>query len=90
MDWEDLCQRQIMGQRVQHAWLERIYQELPEDANEELVEQQARAFILRMIGEFLMPDTSGSRVYLMYLPLLDDFPKTFEYSWGSTILTFLY
>ncbi|KAF1858604.1 hypothetical protein Lal_00044637 [Lupinus albus] len=42
--------RQINGQRVQHTWLESIYQQLPEDADEELVEQHARAFILRMIG----------------------------------------
>ncbi|KAF1887493.1 hypothetical protein Lal_00040547 [Lupinus albus] len=68
LDWVDLCvrllgvaptDRQIMGQRVQHTWLESIYQELPEDADEEVVEQHARAFILRMIGGFLMPDTSG-------------------------------
>ncbi|KAF1881482.1 hypothetical protein Lal_00021460 [Lupinus albus] len=47
MDWDDLCvhllgvsptDRQIMGQMVQHTWLENIYQELPEDANLELVE----------------------------------------------------
>ncbi|KAF1881845.1 hypothetical protein Lal_00042560 [Lupinus albus] len=94
LDWVDLCvqllgvspiDRQIMGQRVQHTWLESIYQELPEDADEEVVEQHARAFILRMIGGFLMPDTSGSRVHLMYLPLLDDLSETFEYSWGSAL-----
>ncbi|KAF1886094.1 hypothetical protein Lal_00021376 [Lupinus albus] len=63
MDWEDLCvqllgvsptDRQIMGQRIQHTWLESIYQELPEDVDEELVEQQAISFILIMIGGFLM------------------------------------
>ncbi|KAF1894712.1 hypothetical protein Lal_00021004 [Lupinus albus] len=45
LDWVDLCvqllgvaptDRQIMGQRVQHTWLESIYQELPEDADEEV------------------------------------------------------
>ncbi|KAF1879624.1 hypothetical protein Lal_00033282 [Lupinus albus] len=82
--------RQIMGQRVQHTWLESIYQELPEDTDEEVVEPHARAFILRMIGGFLMSDTSGSRVHLMYLPLLDDLSETFEYSWGSTVLACLY
>ncbi|KAF1862110.1 hypothetical protein Lal_00026629 [Lupinus albus] len=81
MDWEDLClqllgvapiERKIMGQRVQHTWLESIYQELSEDAHEEVVQQHARAFFLRMLGGFLMPDTSGSRVHLMYLLLLDN------------------
>ncbi|KAF1878840.1 hypothetical protein Lal_00047512 [Lupinus albus] len=99
MDWGDLClqllgvaptERQIMGQRVQHTWLESIYQQLPEDADEEVVEQHARAFILRMLGGFLMPDTSGSRVHLIYLPLLDDLFETFDYSWGSAVLAYLY
>ncbi|KAF1870984.1 hypothetical protein Lal_00020718 [Lupinus albus] len=89
MDWEDLClqllgvattDKQIIGQWVQHTLLENIYQELSEDANKELVEQQARAFTLRMIGGFLMSDTSGSRVHVIYLILLDDLSETFKYS----------
>ncbi|KAF1864586.1 hypothetical protein Lal_00039214 [Lupinus albus] len=99
MDWGDLClqllgvaptETQIMRQRVQHTWLESIYQQLHEDADEEVVEQHARAFILRMLGGFIMPDTSGSRVHLMYLPLLDDLSETFNYSWGSVVLACLY
>ncbi|CAL0299919.1 unnamed protein product [Lupinus luteus] len=43
-----------------------------------------------MIGGFLLPDTSGSRIHLMYLPLLDDLSETFEYSWGSAVLAILY
>ncbi|KAF1868525.1 hypothetical protein Lal_00008334 [Lupinus albus] len=99
LDWIDLCvqlsgvaptDRQIIGQWVQHTWLESIYQELPQDADEEVVEQHAITFILRMIGGFLMPDISVSRVHLMYLPLLDDLLETFEYSWGSAVLVCLY
>ncbi|KAF1877992.1 hypothetical protein Lal_00041741 [Lupinus albus] len=99
MDWGDLClqllggapiDKQINGQRVQHTWLESIYQQLPDDADDEVVEQHARAFILRMIGEFLMPNTSRSRFHLMYLPLLDDLSETFDYSWGSVVLACLY
>ncbi|KAF1878014.1 hypothetical protein Lal_00041763, partial [Lupinus albus] len=75
MDWEDLC-LQLLG-------------ELPEDAYEELVEQHARAFILRMIGGFIMPNTSGSRVHLMYIPLLDELSEKFDYNWGSAILAWL-
>ncbi|KAF1890324.1 hypothetical protein Lal_00013578 [Lupinus albus] len=83
-------ERQIMRQRVQYTRLESIYQQLHEDVDEEVVEQHARAFILRMQGEFLMLDTSGLRVYLMYLPLLDDLSETFDYSWGSTVSACLY
>ncbi|KAF1898248.1 hypothetical protein Lal_00033014 [Lupinus albus] len=55
---------------------------LLDDATEIVIDQHARAFILRMIGGFLMPDISGSRVHLMYLLLLEDLSKTYKYSWG--------
>ncbi|KAF1882503.1 hypothetical protein Lal_00039151 [Lupinus albus] len=43
MNCEDLC-------------LYIFYQELPEDVDDELIEQHARAFILRRLRGFLMPD----------------------------------
>ncbi|CAL0312232.1 unnamed protein product [Lupinus luteus] len=98
-NWEALCLqllgaipsgRQIMGQRVQMTWLDSTFEVLPEDADDVVVQQHARAFILRMIGGFLMPDTSGSRVHLMYLPLLEDLSDTYEYSWGAAVLACLY
>ncbi|XP_019431840.1 PREDICTED: serine/threonine-protein phosphatase 7 long form homolog [Lupinus angustifolius] len=67
MDWEALCMRllgvvpvgnELMGQRVKLTWLERTFRDLPQNANEVVIEQHARAFILRMIGGFLMLDTS--------------------------------
>ncbi|KAF1879838.1 hypothetical protein Lal_00037341 [Lupinus albus] len=58
----------------------------------EVVEQQARAFILRVIGGFFM--LSGPRVHLMYIHLLDDLSHTFQYTiikeqneiWGCLLL----
>ncbi|KAF1897735.1 hypothetical protein Lal_00032493 [Lupinus albus] len=47
-------------------------------------------WILRMIGGFLMLDTSGSRVHLMYLLLLEDLSETYQYIWGSAVLACLY
>ncbi|KAF1863204.1 hypothetical protein Lal_00042508 [Lupinus albus] len=64
--------------------------QLQDDANEAVIHQHARAFIFRMIGSFLMPDTLGSRVHLMYLPLLEDLSEIFQYSWGSAVLACLY
>ncbi|XP_019455030.1 PREDICTED: serine/threonine-protein phosphatase 7 long form homolog [Lupinus angustifolius] len=99
MDWEDICMQllgavpagnELMGQRVKLTWLERTFRDLPDNANDVIIEQHAKAFILRMIGEFLMPDTSGNRVHLMYLPFLDDLTETFQYSWGSAVLACLY
>ncbi|KAF1898501.1 hypothetical protein Lal_00032081 [Lupinus albus] len=99
MDWNVVChnllgavpnERQIVGQRIQMSWLDSTFQQLPDDATEIVIDQHARAFILRMIGGFLMPDTSGSRVHLMYLLLLEDLSETYQYSWGSAVLACLY
>jgi hypothetical protein len=99
INWEEECvrllgvvpeQRVMNGQRVLLTWLDTTFAELPADADEEVLQQYARAFILRMIGGFLMPDTSGNRVNLMYLPFLEDLEGTFNYSWGSAVLSFMY
>ncbi|XP_057432517.1 serine/threonine-protein phosphatase 7 long form homolog [Lotus japonicus] len=50
----------------------------------------ARAFILRLIGTFLLCDHTGSHVPLRYLILLRDFEETAKYSWGSAVLALLY
>ncbi|XP_019430208.1 PREDICTED: serine/threonine-protein phosphatase 7 long form homolog, partial [Lupinus angustifolius] len=97
-NWEMIClnllgaiptDKQIMGQRIQMSWLDSTFAVLPPHADDVVIEQHAREFIC-MIGGFLMPDTSGSRVHLMYLPLLEDLSQTFQYSWGSAVLVCLY
>ncbi|XP_057440455.1 protein MAINTENANCE OF MERISTEMS-like [Lotus japonicus] len=50
----------------------------------------ARAYILRLIGTFLLCDHTGSHVPLRYLILLRDFEETAKYSWGSAVLALLY
>ncbi|MFQ6649542.1 hypothetical protein Gotur_022669 [Gossypium turneri] len=52
--------------------------------------QAVRAYIIHLIGGVLMPDTNGSTVHLMYLPLLSNLHNTRSYSWGSAILAMLY
>ncbi|XP_019427220.1 PREDICTED: serine/threonine-protein phosphatase 7 long form homolog [Lupinus angustifolius] len=98
-NWEIICHnllgailtdKQIMGQRIQMSWLDSTFIVIPEGAGDFVIEQHARAFILRMIGGFLVSDTSGSRVHLMYLPLLEDLSQTYQYSWGSDVLACLY
>ncbi|KAF1862077.1 hypothetical protein Lal_00026594, partial [Lupinus albus] len=99
MDWDVVCynllgavptDKQIVGQQIQMSWLDSTFQQLPNDATEIVIHQHARAFILRMIGGFLMPDILGSRVHLMYLLLLEDLTDTFKYSWGFAVLACLY
>ncbi|MFQ6652855.1 hypothetical protein Gotur_024536, partial [Gossypium turneri] len=50
----------------------------------------ARSYILQIIGGYLMPDTSRSRVHLRWLLKLVDFREAGEFSWGSAVLATLY
>ncbi|KAK5784868.1 hypothetical protein PVK06_039407 [Gossypium arboreum] len=50
----------------------------------------ARAYILEMIGGYLMPDLSRNLVHLRWLLKLVDFRAAGKLSWGSTVLATLY
>ncbi|KAG8475721.1 hypothetical protein CXB51_032523 [Gossypium anomalum] len=50
----------------------------------------ARAYIVEMIGGYLMPDLSRNRVHLRWLLKLVDFRAVGELSWGSAVLATLY
>ncbi|CAJ2647491.1 unnamed protein product [Trifolium pratense] len=52
--------------------------------------QYFRIYLLMFIGCFLMPDSTGSRVSVKYLPLLSDPNTVSKYSWGSACLATLY
>jgi len=53
-------------------------------------QQHACAYIFHMIGTQLFPDYSKNKVYLRWLPLLEDFDICGAMSWGSAILAYLY
>ncbi|XP_027337000.1 serine/threonine-protein phosphatase 7 long form homolog [Abrus precatorius] len=48
--------------------------------NELQLTRFARAYIMRLIGGFMLVDYSSSRVTVRYLPLLEDFAITRQYS----------
>ncbi|PPS14423.1 hypothetical protein GOBAR_AA06155 [Gossypium barbadense] len=50
------------GGRISINWLEINFDKLPNDAMEEVVQQYARAFIIRLIGGILVPDKSRNLV----------------------------
>ncbi|MFQ6629489.1 hypothetical protein Gotur_008224 [Gossypium turneri] len=52
--------------------------------------QYARAYILEMIGGYLMPDLSRNLVHLRWLLKLVDFRAAGEFSWGFVVLATLY
>src|ERR1044072_9115449 len=77
LDWNNLCTRLLgvdLPQKskgtpgtVSLAWLEKTYSQLSSNSSDEVITQYARARILLMLGGVLLPDTSGTRVHLMYL-----------------------
>ncbi|KAF7143295.1 hypothetical protein RHSIM_Rhsim05G0159000 [Rhododendron simsii] len=82
-DWDPLCRRLLRivpelnidrkGGKVTMTWLRLHFQgHLVEGYTDENVQQQARGYILQLIGGMLMPDHSGSQVHLAYLTLLED------------------
>ena len=80
----------IRGNSNRVSWLNTTLQQLPPNANNDVIAQYARAYILTLIGSILMPYTSATRVHLMYLVRLADLNVVKNYSWGSAVLACLY
>ncbi|MBA0680556.1 hypothetical protein Goari_012248, partial [Gossypium aridum] len=71
-------------------WLEDNFGELDEHTTALKNEQYAQAFILRLIGDLLMPDKSQNLVHIRWLLHLVDFKECDQLSWGSAVLATLY
>ncbi|KAF7823303.1 serine/threonine-protein phosphatase 7 long form-like protein [Senna tora] len=81
----------LAGQRVSMLWLSDQFNVTPHaNAPQMYLEQYARAYILRLIGGYLMPDKTSTHCCLMYLNMLRDFDACGAYSWGSAVLSYLY
>ncbi|MBA0854894.1 hypothetical protein Goshw_006406 [Gossypium schwendimanii] len=72
------------------GWLRDTFLEPGNDLIEVERIRYARAYILEMIGGYLMPDLSRNLVHLRWLLKLIDFSAAGEFSWGSTVLETLY
>ncbi|KAF7826509.1 serine/threonine-protein phosphatase 7 long form-like protein [Senna tora] len=77
-NWAQLCQ-ELLGKTPEER-----------DLEDEELHQIVQAYILRLIGGFLMPDTSGNKVSLICLPLLRNLEEAGRYSWGSAVLAYLF
>ncbi|MBA0625187.1 hypothetical protein Godav_010417 [Gossypium davidsonii] len=71
------------------SWLRDTFQEPGNDSTEVERIRYARAYILEMIGGYLMSDLSRNLV-LRWLLKLVDFRAVGEFSWGSVMLATLY
>ena len=72
------------------AGLHRRFALFPDDANDDVIHCFARAYIMRLIGGYLMSDQTGAKVPLIYLSLLTDLEVAGQYSWDSAVLAHLY
>nr|XP_007157670.1 hypothetical protein PHAVU_002G088800g [Phaseolus vulgaris]ESW29664.1 hypothetical protein PHAVU_002G088800g [Phaseolus vulgaris] len=77
------------GNAINLSWLNNTFWELSHHATDDVIDQHARTHILTL-GSLLMPDSSGSKVHLMYLLLLANLNNVRNYSWGSAVLASLY
>jgi hypothetical protein len=77
--------------RVNRVWLRQHFTVCPQGAAEAVVERHAHVWQWHFVATFLVPDVAGNTVSWMVLPLLgQDWDNIRGYSWGSTVLAWLY
>ncbi|KAG8478547.1 hypothetical protein CXB51_028299 [Gossypium anomalum] len=96
-DWGAVCYEllgaildNVNGCRIEMGWLRDTFLEPDDDSTELEKIRYARAYILQIIGGYLMPDLSRNLVHLRWLLKLIDFRAAGEFSWGSAMLATLY
>ncbi|KAG8472875.1 hypothetical protein CXB51_034838 [Gossypium anomalum] len=96
-DWGAVCYEllgaildNINGGRIEIGWLRATFLEPDDDSTELKKIRYTRAYILQIIGGYLMPDLSRNLVHLRWLLKLVDFRAGGEFSWGSAVLATLY
>ncbi|KAK5771092.1 hypothetical protein PVK06_047267 [Gossypium arboreum] len=96
-DWGAVCYEllsaipdNINGGRIEMGWLRDTFPELDDDSTELEKNRYARAYILQIIGGYMMPDLSRNLVHLRWLLKVVDFRAAGEFSWGSAVLETLY
>ncbi|KAH1074390.1 hypothetical protein J1N35_026718 [Gossypium stocksii] len=96
-DWGAVCYKllgvipdNIKGGWIEMGWLRGTFLKPDNDLTELERIRYARAYILEMIGSYLMPDLSRNLIHLKWLLKLVDFRAANELSWGSAVLAMLY
>jgi hypothetical protein len=76
--------------RVRVMWMREEFRECPLGANEAIVTLYASACVWHMFATVLFPDGMGDAASLMYISALANWDEARSYSWGSTVLAYLY
>ncbi|KAL5191876.1 Protein MAIN-LIKE 2 [Glycine soja] len=80
----------VKGKMIYLSWLQQNFQQLPVNAADVVIAKHAIAHIMMLIGDCLMPDTSGARVHFMYLILLSNLTEASHYSRSAAVLASLF
>ena len=81
----------LTGARIKYKWLDAQFAaSLAADADDKVVQQNARYHLLVRMGALLFMDKSVDRVLLLTLPLFNPISNARQYSWGSAVLAWLY
>ncbi|KAG8503664.1 hypothetical protein CXB51_001674 [Gossypium anomalum] len=96
-DWGAVCYEllgaipdKISGVRIKMGWLRDTFPEPDNDSTELERIRYTRAYILEMIGGYLMLDLSRNCIRLRWLLKVVNFSAAGELSWGSAMLAILY
>jgi hypothetical protein len=87
---EDKPSRSRCISGVHLLWLRSAFAVYPGEVDEATVTFHCRAWELHMFGSVLFPDATGDCALWMYIHCLQDWDEARGYSWGSTVLGFLY
>src|SRR4051812_46170926 len=77
--------------KVRHSWLKMVRGNTnlcPQDANDVVVQQYARAYLWYVLTKVVFSDATGNSALWMFLQLLNNWDT--QYSWGSAALAYLY
>ena len=77
--------------KVRHSWLKLVRgntNPCPQDANDVVVQQYARAYLWYVLTKVVFSDATGNSALWMFLELLNNWDT--QYSWGSAALAYLY
>uniref|UniRef100_A0ACD5ZTK7 Uncharacterized protein n=1 Tax=Avena sativa TaxID=4498 RepID=A0ACD5ZTK7_AVESA len=77
-----------MSAGATYKWIQENFKKCPEDADEEVIQMYARAYLWYVISRTLFSDGTGRIASFMWLTLFAEWG--YMHSWGSAALAYLY
>jgi hypothetical protein len=71
-----------------YPWIQENFHKCPDDANDEVIQRYARAYLWYVVSRVLFSDATGTNAAFMWLKLFAGWE--FNLSWGTAALAYLY